>query len=245
MYLLITKIKTMEIELLEMTKQVSHAREVAKLLHKDQLYGARPYIEHLSEVYNIARRLTNNEDIWVAAWLHDALEDTKCSYYTIKEQFGEKVAELVYAVTDELGRDRQERKSNTYPKIFDNDDAITLKICDRIANFMACKTSLTEGGKEKFDMYSEEHVEFCCELRLASNTLNDANRRGFYMLENLSNIKSNYDSNFNYKIVSKFKEDNFEPIDTAIDEEDAIYMTEVYKLSLGSDFTVMYYLSEE
>ena len=94
-------------------------------------------------------------------------------------------------------------------------------------------------------MYSDEHVEFCCELRLGSDTLNDSNRKGFYILENLSKIKSNYDSNFEYTIVSSDNGAQFEKIDNAIDKEDAIYMTNLYKVSLGNRFRENYYLSEK
>ena len=224
---------------------VTKARDMAIKLHSEQLYDTHPYVKHLDDVYSVAKRLTTNEDIWVASYLHDVLEDTKCNYETIKNQFGEKVAELVYAVTDELGRNRQERKANTYPKIFDDNDAITLKICDRIANFTYCKLSSLKGSCDKYKMYSDEHVEFCCELRLGSDTLNDSNRKGFYILENLSKIKSNYDSNFEYTIVSSDNGAQFEKIDNAIDKEDAIYMTNLYKVSLGNRFRVNYYLSEK
>ena len=69
----------------------------------------------------------------------------------IKDYFGEDVAEMVFAVTDELGRNRKERKVKTYPKIAANPEAIILKLADRIAN-------IEHGGK--IDMYKKEHGNF-------------------------------------------------------------------------------------
>jgi hypothetical protein len=54
-------------------------------------------------------------------------------------------------VTDELGRNRKEKKEKTLPKTASNPDAIILKLGDRIAN-------IEHGGK--VDMYAKEYQEF-------------------------------------------------------------------------------------
>ena len=70
---------------------------------------------------------------------------------------------MVYCVTDELGRDREEKKKKTLPKTASNPDAIILKLADRIAN-------IEHGGK--VDMYVKEYSEFKGALYL--NTPKDA-----------------------------------------------------------------------
>tara|TARA_R110000868_G_scaffold401649_2_gene677271 strand:- start:7479 stop:7910 length:432 start_codon:yes stop_codon:yes gene_type:complete len=83
--------------------------------------------------------------------LHDTIEDCNISYNDIKDYFGEDVAEIVYCVTDELGRNRTERKAKTLPKIASNSDAVIVKLADRIAN-------IKHGGK--VDMYVKEYSQF-------------------------------------------------------------------------------------
>ena len=87
----------------------------------------------------IAEELGYDESIIIGTILHDTLEDTTLSYNDIKKAFGKEVAEIVYCVTDELGRNRNERKEKTYPKIKANWKATVVKICDRIANITQSK----------------------------------------------------------------------------------------------------------
>ena len=151
---------------------IAQARAFAKMAHGNQKYGDDDYIKHLDDVYKIAYQgVVTKPDVLVACYLHDILEDTDCSYKTLEMNFGKYVAELVYAVTDELGRDRAERKNKTYPKIIKYNDAITIKACDRLANLSACyKGGITEWkslGSAKYEMYAKEHKEFCEKLNLS------------------------------------------------------------------------------
>ena len=132
----------------------------AKAAHAGQKYNGRPYSYHLNLVAREARKFTDSEKLIIACWLHDVLEDTDVSYKELKDSFGHNVSEIVYCVTDELGRNRKERKEKTYPKIFANPDAGFVKICDRIANMRECiKNDNVKLGK----MYVDEHKEFCRE----------------------------------------------------------------------------------
>ena len=90
---------------------------VAEKAHINQIYDIYPYIYHIKQVVKVAEELGYDESIIIACILHDTLEDTALSYNDIKKAFGEEIAEIVYAVTDELGRNRLERKQKTYPKI--------------------------------------------------------------------------------------------------------------------------------
>lgn len=121
--------------MLRVTK-IKEAAYTAIRLHGMQTYGdGLPYYHHLEQVVDVLKEFGFTDDKFViAGYLHDVLEDTAISYNDIKSQFGEEVAEIVYAVTDELGRNRKERKAKTYPKIKANHDAIIVKLADRIAN---------------------------------------------------------------------------------------------------------------
>lgn len=130
---------------------------VADKAHVNQTYDIYPYGYHIRQVVKIAEELGYDESIIVACALHDTLEDTELSYNDLKKAFGEEIAEIVYCVTDELGRNRKERKDKTYPKIKSNWKATVVKICDRIANVQQSK----DYNQRLFDMYKKEHIDFC------------------------------------------------------------------------------------
>jgi len=133
------------------------AKEFALTAHKGQMYGTKDYSFHLEAVVAVAKNFNLNENIVAACWLHDTMEDCKISFQDVKNVCGETVAELVYCVTDELGRNRKERKEKTYPKILGNKDALCVKLCDRIANL---QQSITDKNIGLLSMYLKEHKEF-------------------------------------------------------------------------------------
>jgi (p)ppGpp synthase/HD superfamily hydrolase len=133
---------------------------VADKAHANQTYDIYPYGYHIRQVVKIAEGLGYDESIIVACALHDTLEDTELSYNDLKKAFGGEIAEIVYCVTDELGRNRNERKEKTYPKIQGNWKATVVKICDRIANIQQSM----EYNKRLFEMYKKEHDVFCTSL---------------------------------------------------------------------------------
>lgn len=142
---------------------------VAERAHSAQTYDIFPYIYHVKMVAQIAEDLGYEETIVVAAVLHDTLEDTALSYNDLLKAFGEEVAEIVYAVTDELGRNRLERKSKTYPKIRANWKAAAVKICDRIANIQHSK----EYTPKLLEMYKKEHQDFHTHIESPDHPFNE------------------------------------------------------------------------
>jgi (p)ppGpp synthase/HD superfamily hydrolase len=133
------------------------AKEFALKAHQGQTYGTREYSFHLEAVVSIAKEFKLDENIISACWLHDTMEDCNVSFQDLKNIFGEKIAEIVYCVTDELGRNRKERKAKTYPKIKSNNDALCVKLCDRIANM---QQSFIDNNDNLLSMYLKEHREF-------------------------------------------------------------------------------------
>lgn len=128
---------------------------VAERGHANQHYGIYPYIYHIRSTVDVAIKLGYDEIIQVCCALHDIFEDTGISYNDIKVNFGEEIADIVYAVTDELGKNRNERKSKTYPKIASIKKAIIVKLCDRYANI---EQSLLEGSRMLY-VYKNEDAE--------------------------------------------------------------------------------------
>ena len=127
--------------------------------HGEQKYGKLPYQFHLHEVYNVAIEF-GELDIAIlhATWLHEILKNTKWNYKAIKTLAGDEVAEIVYAITDELGRDRKEQNKKTWEKIRDKEKALIVKQCDIIANVR--HYIKTKSSKLELDDYKQEYPEF-------------------------------------------------------------------------------------
>ena len=145
---------------------------VAEKAHANQTYDIYPYSYHILQVVQIAEDLGYDETIVVGCALHDILEDTELSYNDVKKAFGEEVAEIVYAVTDELGRNRKERKAKTYPKIRGNWKATVVKICDRVANMEQSKSY----NPRLLKLYQDEHEDFCSNLMSVEHPANEVGK---------------------------------------------------------------------
>lgn len=88
---------------------------------------------------------------------HDLLEDTHLSYNDVKHYLGEEVAELIYAVTNEKGRNRSERANDKYYEgIRNTKGAEMVKLCDRLANVRYGKMM---GGNMVYK-YQQENDDF-------------------------------------------------------------------------------------
>lgn len=150
-----------------------------------QTYDDGPYSDHLHSVWSTLigfliqdENLYNSsicDDILVAAICHDILEDTNLTYNDLKEVIGQNAADIVYDVTNELGKNRKERALKTYPKIAANPKAIMVKLADRIANTIYSK----ESGSSMYDKYCREFPDF------KSHLYSSASLEAFPVLEEM------------------------------------------------------------
>lgn len=122
------------------------AWEFAKELHKDQIrkFINKPYFDaHVQKVNGTVKQYTTDEDLLCAALLHDTIED--CfkdkweGYSIIKEKFGKRVADLVLELTSDEGEmkhryDGSKRDYLIYKMTHMSDDALIVKLCDRLQN---------------------------------------------------------------------------------------------------------------
>lgn len=102
-----------------------------------------PYSFHLEAVRNEAHGwnhilpLTDDErhiNLMVAMG-HDLIEDARVTYNDIKEKVGYEVAEAIFALTEDKGRNRLARHSRQYYiDIADNPHARLVKLCDILSN---------------------------------------------------------------------------------------------------------------
>jgi (p)ppGpp synthase/HD superfamily hydrolase len=96
-----------------------------------------------------------------ASFGHDLIEDTRVSYNDVKNQLGEEVADIIYAVTNDKGKNRKERAGdNYYEGIRNTPGAVFVKLCDRIANVQYGKMTKSR----MFEMYKKENIHFMISL---------------------------------------------------------------------------------
>ena len=141
----------------EPIEQLRESRLLALKFHGDQKYGDLPYEVHLDHVVGVLRRFgVTDIDLLCAGYLHDTIEDTEATKKMLAIFTNERVAELVDAISDGEGQNRKERKERPYTLIPTVQDAIILKLSDRIGNLEnghANESSLVQ-------MYRKEQAEF-------------------------------------------------------------------------------------
>ena len=111
------------------------ARKHEGQVRKDE--QASPYVTHPLTVtrliYSTGRIF--DQDILIAAILHDTIEDTNTRPEEIQEQFGEDVLALVLEVSDDKSLDkicRKQRQVINAPRL--SSSAKIIKLADKIAN---------------------------------------------------------------------------------------------------------------
>ena len=126
--------------------------------HGTQRYGEQPYVIHLYDVVSVLIEFGfTSESLLSAAWLHDVIEDTPTTYRDVVRVTNKEVADTVFALTDELGKNRKERKEKTLPKVKANHSALTVKLADWIANLRECHRS----SPHLLKMYQRDYPHFC------------------------------------------------------------------------------------
>ena len=61
-----------------------------------------PYIVHPMEAVEIVATITSDQELLAAAALHDTIEDTDVTVEDIRREFGDRIADLVHAESDQF-----------------------------------------------------------------------------------------------------------------------------------------------
>ena len=150
-------------------------RKKADEVHRavNQWYDEKPYFYHLNKVAEhvieyLPFIVYNEEDILpvlFSAYFHDSIEDARLTYNDVmkiaKEYMTDKQAllatEIVYALTNEKGRNRHERANEKYYKgIRIIPYAPLVKACDRLSNYEYAKST----NSRMVNMYEKEMEDF-------------------------------------------------------------------------------------
>ena len=150
-------------------------RDYVKKVHDDvnQKYDNKPYFYHLDNVARLVVKygypiIKNENDILpvlFGAYFHDSIEDARLTYNDVKkiakkwmtDDLALMAAEIVYALTNEKGRNRHERANEKYyAGIRLIPYAPLVKACDRLSNYNYAK----ETKSRMVDCYKKEMEYF-------------------------------------------------------------------------------------
>lgn len=121
-----------------------------------------PYEFHLRMTVKICKEFSylspeDPDQLELAAWGHDLIEDTRVSYNDVRKVLGTFPADIIYAVTNDKGKTRTERAGEKYyAGILAQPGAAFIKLCDRIAN--AEYSAMTQS--RMLNVYREENESF-------------------------------------------------------------------------------------
>jgi (p)ppGpp synthase/HD superfamily hydrolase len=142
-----------------LTRRFTTAFGLAYLVHGQQLRKKTgiPYMAHVMSVSALALEHGADEDVAIAALLHDTVEDSVDGAVTlevIQQEFGGRVARIVMACSDAVAvpgkpkpewRERKER----YLQHLDSDadaDVLLVSACDKIHNASSILADLRSEG---------------------------------------------------------------------------------------------------
>lgn len=135
----------------ERSPLVRAAFERASAAHAGQVRngsGGLPYIEHPKAVAERLERHEYGEEVVAAALLHDVVEDSETTVDDLREEFGERVAELVAALSDDESiQDYRARKDEHRERVRRYDgDAFAIYGSDKLINSSTLHRSLEREG---------------------------------------------------------------------------------------------------
>ncbi|MEX0930532.1 MAG: HD domain-containing protein [Candidatus Paceibacterota bacterium] len=153
------------------TPRIQHALSRAVVLHDGQYRkdSATPYIVHPISVAMILGEYTDDEDVIVAALLHDVLEDVAGYYeHDMREEFGDRVTDIVKGVTEpkDPNKPRSERLpwreiKERYLKNLENApiESVMVAAADKIHNLRSFIEIIEQEGERTWEIFNSTPEE--------------------------------------------------------------------------------------
>ena len=175
----------------ELKELIEDIRSAAHKAHADvnQFYGSdKPYSYHLDCVVEYVIKYGHlvcdcQEDIlplFFGAYFHDSIEDARLTYNDVTkkaiaigltEKQAYMAAEIVYALTNDKGRTREERAGEQYYKGIRNTPyAPFCKMCDRLANLAFSAQMADRSNRHMSEVYRRELPHFLSSIKSADNS---------------------------------------------------------------------------
>jgi (p)ppGpp synthase/HD superfamily hydrolase len=151
-----------------LTSRFQQAFELASHAHATQVRKGTttPYLAHLMSVSALVLEHGGDEDTAIAALLHDAVEDTTdgtAMAATIRDRFGDRVADIVLACSDAIAVPGQpkapwrQRKTSYLARLGAETDPAVLLVsaCDKLHNARSIVADLRATGPATWQRFSQ------------------------------------------------------------------------------------------
>ena len=119
-----------------------------------------PYIVHPMEAVEIVATMTSDQELLAAAALHDTVEDTDTTVEQIREEFGDRVASIVAAESDEPHQSRDSienwraRKQAAMDRLARAPrDAKMVALGDKLSNMRAIARDYAQQGNALWNIF--------------------------------------------------------------------------------------------
>ncbi len=137
----------------ERSPLVGEAFDLARTAHAGQVRngsGGRPYIEHPLAVAEQLAEHGCSDTVLAAALLHDVVEESEIGVEEIRERFGDRVGELVAALTDaeEIEPYLERKRVHRADVEAAGREALIIYAADKLANIRALRGVYVSQGEE-------------------------------------------------------------------------------------------------
>lgn len=137
------------------TDKIELAKQLSKHFHRGQMYGEYDYYTHhilgvVKTLELVSKEVT--EDMIIVALLHDVLEDTRCTWETVNNLFGDDIARGVSVLT----KTKYLSQADYIERIIRCRTARIVKYADSLFNHQEC---IKVGDKKRADKYQRNLKE--------------------------------------------------------------------------------------
>lgn len=183
---------------------IEKARALIYKRHSGQTRKGKkdPFTNHLEDVFEIARSLTENEIVLASAYLHDIVEDTDTTIEEIREMFGKEVADFVASETEDKRAELDPEKTWKIRKEEQlyhlknnrNKDLYIIALSDKLANTNEMVKDYREMGDKLWERFNQKDPK---EIAWYYNSMADIFRLELGDTKAFKELKNNIDFLFN------------------------------------------------
>ena len=158
--------------------RIFEALDLARYAHRKQFRSDNvPFVIHPMRVALMLVHFDRNttSKVFIAALLHDILEDTNVESSVIEEKFGKYVVKLVQSVTrlhktEDLQKKQEAKRQNWEDIILGDHEVRAIKTCEDLDNMICWKTiPLQNPIQNKIPRWLKEAQEMSLPLAYATN----------------------------------------------------------------------------
>ncbi len=136
----------------ERSALIGGALEMAREAHAGQVRnasGGRPYIDHPVAVAAQLVEHDFSDEVLAAALLHDVVEDSELGIEDIRRASGDRVAEIVDALTDDESLDSYEERKREHRGRVEaaGPDALAIYVADKLTNVEMLRDAYRSQGE--------------------------------------------------------------------------------------------------